>query len=159
MPLTYCGNSKAYTATMTPEEIKKQARQYPQIIRWSEEDTCYIGSLPDICGDCCDATTPQEVATRLAEIAEDWVATLTAQNIPLPAPRATMVRPSHYRSGNIGNRIKGLREHRGLSQQGLADLLGISLSTLTKWENNLRRPSGAAAKLLDILENHPELVA
>ena len=37
-------------------------------------------------------------------------------------------------------------------------LLGISLSTLTKWENNLRRPSGAAAKLLDILKKHPERI-
>lgn len=143
---------------MTPEEIKQHARRYPQIIRWSEEDNSYIGSLPDICGDCCDAATPQEVAATLAEIAEEWVETMQEKDIPLPEPCATMVRPSRYRSGNIGNRIKELREYRSLSQQGMADLLGISLSTLTKWENNLRRPSGAAAKLLDILEAHPELV-
>lgn len=143
---------------MTPYEIKKLGRRYPRVIRWSDEDDCYIGSLPDICGDCTHGNTPEEVASNLDECAEMYIQDTLTEGLPLAEPRAVFIKPTRYRSGNIGNKIKCLRELHGLSQKSLAEMLGISLSTLTKWENGLRRPSGAAAKLLDILENHPECV-
>lgn len=57
----------------TPEELAAFARLYTQMIRWSDEDKRYIGSLPEICGDCCDGETRAEVARQLEEIALDLV--------------------------------------------------------------------------------------
>lgn len=81
-----------------------------------------------------------------------------AEGLPLAEPGAVLVRPTRFRTGNVGSKIRLLRELHGMSQKSQAEMLGISLSTLTKWENGLRRPSRAAAKLLDILDKHPECI-
>jgi transcriptional regulator with XRE-family HTH domain len=39
-----------------------------------------------------------------------------------------------------GNRIRELRKARGISQQELADYLGVHHSTLDRWEKNQTRP-------------------
>jgi len=36
----------------------------------------------------------------------------------------------------IGQRIKELREQRGITQQKLAEQLGCSQATIAEWENN-----------------------
>lgn len=41
----------------------------------------------------------------------------------------------------IGNRIKLLRESRGLQQQELCSIIGVEQSTLANYENNRRIPS------------------
>ena len=46
----------------------------------------------------------------------------------------------------------------GLSQQGFAELLGISARTLHDWEQGRREPSGAAKTLLKIAALYPEVV-
>ena len=45
-----------------------------------------------------------------------------------------------------------LREKLKLSQAALASVFNISLSTVQKWESGQIKPSGAAQKLLDVLE-------
>lgn len=50
------------------------------------------------------------------------------------------------------------RASLGLSQQGFADLLGISTRTLHDWEQGRREPSGAAKTLLKIAAQYPEVV-
>ena len=50
------------------------------------------------------------------------------------------------------------RTSLGLSQQGFAELLGISTRTLHDWEQGRREPSGAAKTLLKIAALHPEIV-
>ncbi|MFZ7316531.1 helix-turn-helix domain-containing protein [Avibacterium avium] len=47
----------------------------------------------------------------------------------------------------------------GLTQDKFANILGISVNTLRSWEQGVRKPSGAAATLLRLLEKRPELVA
>ena len=37
---------KTYPVDM--EKIKALAPRYPRIIRWSDEDQCFIGSLPEL---------------------------------------------------------------------------------------------------------------
>lgn len=145
---------------MSTQNITHIARRYPRIIRWSDEDNCYIGTLPDICGDCCDAPTASEVANLLDTIAEDWVETSLTEGLPLPAPKSALTTgTTPFIDGNIPAAIKRLREYRSLTQVQLANLLGCSPSTLIKWENGIRRPSGAAARLLAVLYHHPELVS
>ena len=50
------------------------------------------------------------------------------------------------------------RASLGLSQQGFAELLGISPRTLHDWEQGRREPSGAAKTLLKIAAQYPEVV-
>lgn len=50
------------------------------------------------------------------------------------------------------------RASLGLSQQGFAQLLGISTRTLHDWEQGRREPSGAAKTLLKIAAQYPEVV-
>lgn len=54
--------------------------------------------------------------------------------------------------------VAGVRERLGLSQQELADLLGISRRTLENWEQGRREPTGAAKVLLKVAERHPKVV-
>lgn len=50
--------------------------------------------------------------------------------------------------------IKALRERNHVSQPVFARYLNISPSTVQKWENGSKRPSGPALKLLEIVEKH-----
>lgn len=45
----------------------------------------------------------------------------------------------------FGDRLKFLRERKGVSQQEVADLLGVHKQTISGYERNERRPSGENA--------------
>ncbi len=49
-------------------------------------------------------------------------------------------------------RIISLRKKLRLSQAALASIFNISLSTVQKWEQGNKKPTGASRKLLDIIE-------
>jgi DNA-binding transcriptional regulator YiaG len=50
-----------------------------------------------------------------------------------------------------GGRIRALRQHLGLTQQGLADELGTRQQTISEWETGMYRPRGASSTLLTII--------
>lgn len=54
--------------------------------------------------------------------------------------------------------IQKARKKLGLSQDQFADAFGVSASTLRKWEQGQRSPTGAAKTLLKIIEREPEVV-
>lgn len=54
--------------------------------------------------------------------------------------------------------VKTIRERLGLSQRQFAALMGVSIDTLQNWEQNRRKPRGAARTLLLIAAKHPEAV-
>ena len=49
--------------------------------------------------------------------------------------------------------IKAIRSSLGLSQAEFAESLGVNQTAVSHWENGLRRPSGAAAILIQQLQN------
>ncbi len=49
-------------------------------------------------------------------------------------------------------KIISIRKKYHLSQAALASIFNISLSTVQKWEQGNKKPSGASKKLLDIIE-------
>ncbi|HSI48494.1 MAG TPA: DNA-binding transcriptional regulator [Ideonella sp.] len=56
--------------------------------------------------------------------------------------------------------IKGIREASRVSQAVFAALLNTSLSTVQKWEIGQKRPTGAALKLLHLVQKRGlEIVA
>lgn len=61
---------------------------------------------------------------------------------------------------NFGVRVKGLREHLRLTQEAMAELLGVSFATVNRWENGWTVPSKLALRQLDLLckKHHFDLV-
>ena len=54
--------------------------------------------------------------------------------------------------------VKRVRESTRLTQQQFARLIGVSVRTLQNWEQGHRRPTGAAAALLRVVETNPKAV-
>ena len=54
--------------------------------------------------------------------------------------------------------IQKARKRLGLSQGQFADAFGVSASTLRKWEQGQRSPTGAAKTLLKLIEREPAAV-
>jgi len=50
------------------------------------------------------------------------------------------------------------RMKTGLSQPKFAELLGVSTRTLQEWEQERRKPSGAAKTLIKIAIKHPDIL-
>lgn len=137
------------------------AARYARLIYWSAEDGCYIGSLPEICGPCCHGDTVEELYPQLDTIAQEWVQMAEEGKCSLlPPGNFTVINKSRYSlTQDVSNAIAKLRRSLGLNQADFAAALGISLSTVSQWEQGRRRPDGASAKLLSIIERHPELVS
>ena len=51
--------------------------------------------------------------------------------------------------------IKKIRHMLNVSQAVFAELLNVSLSTIRQWEQGLRKPSGSAVILLELLQQNP----
>ena len=49
---------------------------------------------------------------------------------------------------NIGNKIKELRKSRGITQEQLAESIGVSFQAVSKWENGIALPDITLAPIL-----------
>jgi len=133
---------------ISAKEATRLARNYPLSVRWSDEDQVFVGSVPGLVGDCCHGATPEEVIPQLKDIAEDLVSYLAAQGQILPTP-----------AGDSGNPDPAaIRSAMGFSQTKFAQLIGVSVRTLHKWEQHTSVPSGAARTLLKIAASNPQAV-
>lgn len=54
--------------------------------------------------------------------------------------------------------VRAARKKLGLSQDRFAEAFGVSASTVRKWEQGQRRPTGAARVLVRVIEKDPEAV-
>ena len=57
-----------------------------------------------------------------------------------------------------GPDVRSIRTKLGVTQSDFATMLGISVRTLENWEQKRRTPRGPARVLLQIAEDHPEIV-
>jgi putative transcriptional regulator len=57
------------------------------------------------------------------------------------------------------NRIATLRERLSMSQSVFAAALNVSSETVKAWEQGKRVPDGAALRLLQLAEEHPDWIA
>ena len=55
-------------------------------------------------------------------------------------------------------RVAAARQRLGMTQDAFAAFLEVPLSTIRKWEQGARNPSGAARVLLTMIENEPNAV-
>lgn len=54
--------------------------------------------------------------------------------------------------------IKAIRKETGLSQKLFASYLGVSNKTVEAWETGTNQPSGAARRILHMMEMHSNLI-
>jgi DNA-binding transcriptional regulator YiaG len=133
---------------ISAKEATRLARNYPLSVRWSDEDQVFVGSIPGLVGECCHGDTPEEVTPQLKDIAEDLVTYLSSKDELLPAAPIHSSNPDPV----------AIRSAMGLSQSKFAQLIGVSVRTLHKWEQHTSSPSGAAKTLLKIAATHPHSI-
>ena len=63
-----------------------KAHRYIKIIEWSDEDSCYIGSCPELFYGGCHGDDPREVFAELCEIVDEWNEIFEKSNETLPQP-------------------------------------------------------------------------
>jgi len=64
----------------------KERDKYLKIVEWSEEDQCYIGSIPGWIGKCCHGNDEMEVYKEICEIVDEWIEIYKKDGRPLPPP-------------------------------------------------------------------------
>ncbi|MBK1792178.1 helix-turn-helix domain-containing protein [Persicirhabdus sediminis] len=130
---------------------------YIKLVRWSDEDQCFIGSIPDLCGDCCDGESQKEVYLQLLDIEGGWIEAFDKEGKEYPPAR---VFPYKKLSAVAGCELQAdkIRLSLGLTQTEFAEVLKVPVKTLRKWEQGETSPSGAAQSLLKIAAVKPELL-
>ena len=62
----------------------KKKGHYLKIVEWSDEDQCYVGSIPGWIGKCCHGDNEEDVYHELCEILEEWIEIYGEDSRPLP---------------------------------------------------------------------------
>lgn len=70
------------------------------------------------------------------------------------ARRATAEQAPAFKAAQIAK----LRKQMGLSQPVFAEALNVSAAAVKAWEQGMNAPGGAALRLLQIAETHPEVI-
>lgn len=61
--------------------------------------------------------------------------------------------------GNFGTTIKSLREKKGLSREELAEMVGVSISSIQMYENGERVPrDGVKIKIAEVFNTSVESI-
>ena len=59
---------------------------YSMIVSWSEDDQCYLVSIPDLPGCMADGTTPDEAVANAKEVIAEWIETAKELGRAIPEP-------------------------------------------------------------------------
>ncbi len=63
-----------------------ESQKYLKIVSWSDEDQCYVGSIPGWVGPCCHGDDETEVYQELGQILDEWIEIYKTDKHPLPPP-------------------------------------------------------------------------
>ena len=64
----------------------KERDKYLKIVEWSEEDECYVGSVPGWIGKCCHGDDEMAVYQKVCDIVDEWIEIYNTEGNPLPPP-------------------------------------------------------------------------
>ena len=64
----------------------KERDRYLKIVEWSEEDQCYIGSVPGWIGKCCHGDNEEKVYRKLCKIVDEWIEIYAKDGRQIPRP-------------------------------------------------------------------------
>ena len=86
----------------------------------------------------------ESIVAGLAEAIED----ASGEQKKLPRRTVTIVPVKEYDATSV----RAIRTSTGLSQRLFANYLGVSVKTVEAWEAGVNRPSGAASRILNMIE-------
>ncbi|MBD5534170.1 MAG: helix-turn-helix domain-containing protein [Lachnospiraceae bacterium] len=89
------------------------------------------------------------IMTGLVEAVED------VKEKKLPRRIVTVLPVKEYRA----EEVKAIRNKTGLSQKLFAGYMGVSDKTVEAWESGKNHPSGAASRILNMMEMDEELIS
>ncbi|MGB9006649.1 MAG: toxin-antitoxin system HicB family antitoxin [Candidatus Aminicenantales bacterium] len=99
----------------------KPSDRYLKLVTWSDENQCYIGSVPGWIEDCCHGKDEANVYGKLCKIVDEWIEIYRRDGRPLPSPT------NRKYSGRFVLRT-GPEMHRALAVKALSE--GASLNSL-----------------------------
>lgn len=67
----------------------KPSDRYLKIVRWSDEDGCYVGMCPGLFHGGVHGDDEASVYTELCQVVDEWIETYREDGRPLPPPTAT----------------------------------------------------------------------
>jgi predicted HicB family RNase H-like nuclease len=91
----------------------KERDRYLKIVEWSDEDQCYIGSVPGWIGKCCHGDNEEKVYRELCQIVDEWIEIYAREGRVLPPASA-----GKKYSGKFQLRL-GSELHRALAIRAL----------------------------------------
>ncbi len=91
----------------------------------------------------------ESIMTGLTEAVED------VKEKKLPRRVVTVLPVKEYQA----EEVKAIRNRTGLSQKLFAGYMGVSDKTVEAWESGKNHPSGAASRILNMMEMDEELVS
>ena len=86
----------------------------------------------------------ESIVAGLQEAIED----AKSKEKKLPRRVVTVVPVKEYNASEV----KKIRNETGMSQKTFASYLGVSCKTVEAWESGINHPSGAASRLLHMME-------
>jgi DNA-binding transcriptional regulator YiaG/predicted RNase H-like HicB family nuclease len=151
-------NDDIDTSPLTEAELA-EAKRYPMVVEWSDEDDAYIVSVPDLQGVRTHGATREEALEMGAEAAAVWISAMRSLGRPIPPPsidagNVLVERPATPDAA----RIKQIRRDMEVSQRAFAALLNVSVGTVRAWEQGVRVPDGASLRLLAIAAQRPDAI-
>lgn len=63
----------------------RERDKYLKLVEWSEEDNCYIGSVPGWIGQCCHGDDEAAVFKQVGIILDEWIDIYKKEGRKLPA--------------------------------------------------------------------------
>ena len=99
------------------------------------------------------------MGTLAIEALQEAIAFKAGSKTGATTRKLTARRASAERAPEIeAKHIVRLRKHLGLSQPVFADALNVSPAAVKAWEQGMNSPGGAALRLLEIAQKHPEVI-
>ncbi len=103
----------------------------------------------------------ESLGQKVAEALHEMVAIERGEKQPvrvhyreLTGPDADLIGPPFY----TPSKIRKIREKMGVSQVRFAKLMNCKASTVKAWEEDVREPNAASRRLLQLAEQHPEVL-
>jgi predicted RNase H-like HicB family nuclease len=78
-------NYECYLKNITYKEVSFMPA-YSMIVSWSEDDQCYLVSVPDLPGCMADGATPDEAVDNVKKVIAEWIDTARELGRAIPEP-------------------------------------------------------------------------
>ena len=69
----------------------KESARYLKIVRWSDEDGCFVGTCPTLLDGGCHGDDEKAVYAELCDIVEEIIELYKKDGKPLPPPTADKI--------------------------------------------------------------------